>query len=98
MTTKITVSLTLDTDAPTVTDVANAVRRASTALDKAVLVPSIPVVAKGVTIKTKAVKQAVKPLSPIRTWAVENGHPEVAGKRGRLPLAVIAEYNEAHGK
>jgi hypothetical protein len=94
--TRITVSLTLDTAAPTVTEVGNAVRRAVGALDKAVLTPSVPVIAKGVTIKTREVKAVSKPHSPVREWAVANGHPEVAGKRGRISKTIIAEYEAAH--
>lgn len=94
---KITVTLTLDTAAPSPKEVGNAIRRAVDALDKtgAVLVPSVPVVAKGVTIKTRAVKAVSKPHSPVREWAVTNGFPEVAGKRGRLPLTVLSAYAEA---
>lgn len=33
----------------------------------------------------------------IRAWAVANGHPDLAGKRGRLPAAVIVAYLNAHG-
>lgn len=33
----------------------------------------------------------------IRAWAVDNGSPELAGKRGRLPAAVIVAYLNAHG-
>lgn len=33
----------------------------------------------------------------IRAWAVNNGHPDLAGKRGRLPAAVIVAYLNAHG-
>ena len=32
----------------------------------------------------------------IRTWAVDHGFPEVAGKRGRLSRKVHAAYNKAH--
>jgi hypothetical protein len=96
MTTKITVTLKLDTAAPTVTDVSNAVRRAATALDKAVLVPSVPVIAKGVTIKARALSKSQTPTySPVREWAATNGYPEVAGKRGRLSKTVIAAYEAA---
>jgi hypothetical protein len=95
MTTKITVTLKLDTAAPTVTDVSNAVRRAATALDKAVLVPSVPVIAKGVTIKARRVNAPTPTYSPVREWAATNGYPEVAGKRGRLSKTVIAAYEAA---
>ena len=32
----------------------------------------------------------------MRSWAVENGYPEQAGKHGRLPDQVIAAYWTAH--
>lgn len=97
MTTKISLTLTLDTNAPTPKDVGNAVRRATEALATAgaVLVPKAPVSAKGVTIKVRTVKAPTKVYSPVREWAAVNGHPEVAGKRGRLSKTIIAEYEAA---
>lgn len=32
----------------------------------------------------------------IRTWAVANGYPELAGKNGRLPRRAIESYVHAH--
>jgi L-lysine 2,3-aminomutase len=97
--TKITVTLTLNTAAPDAKEIGNAVRRATEALTKtgAVFVPSVPVIAKGVTIKTREVKGVTQPHSPVREWAQENGYPEVAGKRGRLSKTVIAAYEAANG-
>lgn len=99
MTTKITISLTLDTNAPAPKDVQNAVRRATEALTVtgAVLVPDVPVVAKGVTIRTRPAKTVQKAYSPIREWAQNNGYPEVAGKRGRIAKNIIEAYNTANG-
>lgn len=97
MTTKITISLTLDTNAPAPKDVQNAVRRATEALTTtgAVLVPDVPVIAKGVTIRTKPAKPATRHYSPIREWAQQNGYPEVQGKRGRIAKNIIEAYNTA---
>lgn len=97
MTTTITVTLSLDTAAPSPKEVGNAVRRATEALtqNNAVLVPGAPVSAKGVTIRTRALKAVSKTYSPVREWAAKNGHPEVAGKRGRLSKTLIAEYEAA---
>lgn len=32
----------------------------------------------------------------VRAWAVENGYPDAAGKRGRLKGEIINKYNEAN--
>jgi hypothetical protein len=34
-------------------------------------------------------------LKAIRDWARENGHPNL-GDRGRIPQAIVAEYDAAH--
>lgn len=34
--------------------------------------------------------------SDIRTWAISNGYPQLAGKNGRLPAAAIQAYLDAH--
>lgn len=34
--------------------------------------------------------------SAVRAWAIENGYPEVAGKRGRLAQEVHDAYNAEH--
>lgn len=96
--TKITLTLTLDTAVPDAKEIGNAVRRATEALHKtgAVFVPSVPVIAKGVTIKARAVKGVTASYSPVRDWAEKNGYPEVAGKRGRLSKTVIAAYEAAN--
>lgn len=33
--------------------------------------------------------------SDIRTWAISNGYPQLAGKNGRLPAAAIQAYLDA---
>lgn len=44
---------------------------------------------------TKAAEEAgTDSPAAIRAWAVENGHPELKGKRGRLPKAVLTAYAE----
>lgn len=94
--TTVTVRVTLDTAAPTISEVANAVRRAAGSLDKAVLINGTPVVAKGVSFTPRALKAPTAPTyNPVREWAVQNGHPEVAGKRGRLSREIHAAYEAA---
>lgn len=99
MKTKITVTLTLDDGTPTPNDVQNAVRRALTVptLKDVPLSAKMPLVVKGVTVKARHVngKTPTYTPSPVRVWAVENGHPDIAGKRGRISKAIIAEYKEA---
>ena len=34
-------------------------------------------------------------LKASREWARENGHPNL-GDRGRVPQAIVAEYDQAH--
>ena len=36
--------------------------------------------------------------SDIRTWAIANGYPHLAGKNGRLPAAAIEAYLDAHSQ
>lgn len=96
--TKVSITLTLDNGAPTPNEVQNAVRRALTTptLKDVPLNVKIPLVVKGVTVKTRAVKAPEPVVSPIRAWAIQHGFPEAAGKRGRLSLELVAAYNEAH--
>ncbi len=89
------ITLTIHADEIDAKGIQNAVRRFVSA--------NVEVPTQG-TVEAKGVKLTVRPVkrvpltskSTVRDWLAANGHPEVAGKRGRIAKALLAEYAEAH--
>jgi hypothetical protein len=99
--TKITVSLTLDTLTPTPNDISNAVRRALTQptlkdVPVSTNPDNPPLSTKGVTVRARAVTKSpnYKPKNPtiplIREFAAKNNI--TVGKRGRISKEVREAY------
>jgi Lsr2. len=85
------VSITIHTDEVTPRGIQNAVRRALTNVSD--LPAKGAVSLKDITVTIRPVKEVpFKSKQDIRVWAAQNGHPEVVGKRGRLPRAVLDAF------
>ena len=98
MTTQITVKIVSDSDTPTGNDIANAVRRALTTQNLKDAPITVPVVSKGVTVTTRALKPR-KPRvthNEIRAFAINAGLAKPG--RGRLSKEAHAAWERAVNK
>lgn len=92
MSTKVILHVTLDDATPTGNDIANAVRRALTTQNLKDAPITVPIVSKGVSVRTRAV--TTKPKTPkvnaIREFAIQQGLAKPG--RGRLSKEAHAAW------